>query len=210
MKQNIQKRVNKELRDAISNFDVRGVQNALRLGARFNFDYNVLFLHNPDLGQEVMEDLKQEKQEIIRIIEKQRDANNNLLEYVEYDDKDNDEERFINLISEAQHNVIITHYGKTPLMYAAGKGYKIALKILIERGADPDLVDKDGNTALLVAAREWSFRSDIRSFNGDIIRTLAKVSSNLNVVNIWGDTVLKKLGLIGERKQGAKMKFMIC
>jgi ankyrin repeat protein len=42
--------------------------------------------------------------------------------------------------------------GSTPLMRAARAGDAAAMRLLLEKGADPNLTTKDGNTALLLAA----------------------------------------------------------
>lgn len=61
-----------------------------------------------------------------------------------------------------------------------GDDGQIAL-LLLQRGADPNLRDKDGNTVLMVA---------ISSGNGEVVPLLLKVKANVNQGNYSGETPL--------------------
>lgn len=56
-----------------------------------------------------------------------------------------------------------------------------AVKTLLARGVDPDLSDPDGNTALIIAAREGGI---------EVVRALLAARPRLNATNRFGETAL--------------------
>ena len=71
--------------------------------------------------------------------------------------------------------------GRSPLIIASDQGYKYKVKLLIENGADINLQDKDGDTALMWASN--------RS-NKDVVEILIENGADINLKNKDGDTAL--------------------
>lgn len=71
--------------------------------------------------------------------------------------------------------------GLTPLLYAARRGCQECVKTLVKAGAELDMADPEGITALLVA---------INNFNFDIAVFLLEKGANPNKWDWWGRTPL--------------------
>ena len=69
--------------------------------------------------------------------------------------------------------------GMTSLMYAANRGYLKTAETLVEHGADPGIVDNDGNTALL-------FHCSSVSVNAEMVDMLATSPMLINKSNKQG------------------------
>ena len=78
---------------------------------------------------------------------------------------------------------IVNTVGRTPLHYAAWQGNIDVLKLLLERGAHPDLVDDQGWTQLHYAIRRLHC-------NEDVVQHLLDRGANPNSVNKSGWTPL--------------------
>ena len=65
--------------------------------------------------------------------------------------------------------------GITPLMYAAWVGSLDAVKLLLEQGADPNLANSSGSTALMLSATDLAK-----------VRLLTDRGANLNAVSTRG------------------------
>jgi ankyrin repeat protein len=83
--------------------------------------------------------------------------------------------------------------GTTPLMRAARAGDASVMKLLLEKGADPKLTTKDGNTALMFAAGVGYRDKNTRGTEADALEAL-KVSIDagldLHQANNRGETAL--------------------
>jgi ankyrin repeat protein len=55
------------------------------------------------------------------------------------------------------------------------------VKRQIKKGVDLDIMDNDGNTALI-----WASRSN----HGEVVKLLIEAGANLNIRDNWGDTAL--------------------
>ncbi len=71
--------------------------------------------------------------------------------------------------------------GLTPLLYAARQGCLACVQDLVERGADPNLLDPDGISPLLIATENFHF---------DVAAYLLKHGANPNQWDWWGRTPL--------------------
>lgn len=75
--------------------------------------------------------------------------------------------------------------GATPLIAACANSHQgFAERLLEEFGADPNLVDQDGNNALIAAAAG--------TFPAAFIRKLTEKTADINACNARGDTALKQ------------------
>lgn len=90
--------------------------------------------------------------------------------------------------------------GTTPFMRAAKTGDVKAMKVLVEHGANPSLTQKNGTTALMIAAMFKSARNDDDSEGTadsgssddalDAIQLCVDRGSDINAVNQAGETAL--------------------
>jgi ankyrin repeat protein len=69
--------------------------------------------------------------------------------------------------------------GITPLMYTAWVGSADAMKLLLDRGADPNVINSSGSTALMLSVTELTK-----------VRLLVNAGANVNVVSTRGRTAL--------------------
>ncbi|KAH9495268.1 hypothetical protein Btru_016256 [Bulinus truncatus] len=113
--------------------------------------------------------------------------------------------------------------GRTPLMTAAFRGYATTVDILLRRNADPQLADKEGNTALMLACvcgsldifKKLQKVSDLHKLNNngenalilaaqsgslEITELLFKNSADLNIVNNEGNNALMLAANLGHAK----------
>ena len=75
----------------------------------------------------------------------------------------------------------LPHGGWTPLMYAARQNAPAAARALVESGADPNLTDPEGSTALMLAIVNTHF---------DLAAMLVEQGVDLNVADTTGMTAL--------------------
>lgn len=89
--------------------------------------------------------------------------------------------------------------GVTALMIATrnGQQFNDILKLLLEKNANPNLLDKDGNTALLDAAQLW---------NVEAVKLLADAGADVNQANEDGITPLIFAADCGEDIKKAKIE----
>jgi ankyrin repeat protein len=80
--------------------------------------------------------------------------------------------------------------GATPLMRAAKVGDSTLLRLLLERGADPNLRLRNGNTALMVAAARAGRNAGPEQRTIDAIRTLMTHGADITAANETGETAL--------------------
>jgi len=83
--------------------------------------------------------------------------------------------------------------GTTPVMRAARAGDVAVVRLLLERGADPALTTKEGNTALLFAAGVGYRDKNTRSRESDAlaaVKILVDAGLDLRQVNSRGETAL--------------------
>jgi ankyrin repeat protein len=74
------------------------------------------------------------------------------------------------------------NYGRTPLMMAASGPYPLAVKMLLDQKADPNLVDKEEHfTALMYAAAEGQL---------EVVKILLSYKADPNLKDIDGDDAL--------------------
>lgn len=74
-----------------------------------------------------------------------------------------------------------SHFGWTPLMFAAWKGHREVFDALLARGANPDAHDKLHESVLLICAREG---------RTNFAQTLLERGADVNAVNVGGFTAL--------------------
>ncbi len=90
--------------------------------------------------------------------------------------------------------------GTTPLMRAARAGDAAAMRVLLEKGADPKLTTKEGNTALMFAAGVGYRDKNTRGSEAEALEAL-KVSFDqhldINQTNTRGETALHGAALRG-------------
>jgi len=83
--------------------------------------------------------------------------------------------------------------GTTPLMRAARAGDTAVIRLLLERGADPKMTTKDGNTALMFAAGVAYRDKNTRGSESDAlaaVKIFADAGLDLSPVNARGETAL--------------------
>jgi ankyrin repeat protein len=74
-------------------------------------------------------------------------------------------------------------YGWTVLSVAASYGHVEAVRILLKRGADPNIADDWGTTAVFAAVRSGSL---------DIVKMLVEAGANINHQNLKGEDAYSK------------------
>src|SRR5207245_1653184 len=79
------------------------------------------------------------------------------------------------------NQVIHTGPVKTELMEAAERGEAETLRLLLKQGADPNVANEEGQTALYFALREY---------HTDIARALLEAGADINHADRHGDTAL--------------------
>uniref|UniRef100_A0A6C0C4B3 Uncharacterized protein n=1 Tax=viral metagenome TaxID=1070528 RepID=A0A6C0C4B3_9ZZZZ len=77
--------------------------------------------------------------------------------------------------------------GNTALIFAAQEGHKEIVELLIKAGADPDMTDIYGTTALMASCK---FNAVNDNYNLDIIKLLLKGDVNINLQNEMDETAL--------------------
>ena len=82
-------------------------------------------------------------------------------------------------------SAIVDKNGDTVLMDAARGGNKDKTKLLLEKDADVNAIDKDGKSALM---KVWEF--GYNSNSAEIIKLLIKADANVNAKDNNSDTVL--------------------
>jgi ankyrin repeat protein len=83
--------------------------------------------------------------------------------------------------------------GTTPLMRAARAGDTAVIRLLLDHGAEPTLVTKDGNTALMFAAGVGYRDKNTRGSESDALAALklcVEAGLDLNQANSQGETAL--------------------
>jgi ankyrin repeat protein len=90
--------------------------------------------------------------------------------------------------------------GSTPLMRAAKSGDVALMRLLVERGADPNMKQKNGNTVLLLAAgfgRRFDQNSDAQEYERgteaelfEAVKVCVELGQDVNAANDLGDTPL--------------------
>jgi uncharacterized protein len=83
--------------------------------------------------------------------------------------------------------------GTTPLMRAARAGDTAVIRLLLERGADPTMTTKDGNTALMFAAGVGYRDKNTRGSESDAlaaVKIFVEAGLDLTPVNSRGETAL--------------------
>ena len=83
--------------------------------------------------------------------------------------------------------------GTTPLMRAARAGDTAVIRLLLDKGADPKLTTKDGNTALMFAAGVGYRDKNTRGSESDALAALklcVDAGLDLHQVNNQGETAL--------------------
>jgi ankyrin repeat protein len=90
--------------------------------------------------------------------------------------------------------------GTTPLMRAARAGDAAVMRALLEKGADPKLTTKEGNTALMFAAGVGYRDKNTRGSETDALEGLkvaAGLGLDINQANTRGETALHGAALRG-------------
>lgn len=113
----------------------------------------------------------------------------------------NDEVIKLLLARGAQVN-ILTDDG-TPLMMAVIGGHTEALKLLLAAGADVKTVHRTGDNALIMAARQRSYRNPKLEPNSENVRLLLAHGADPNAKGDWGRTALM------HANTAAKVKFLV-
>ncbi len=112
----------------------------------------------------------------------------------------------------------VDEFRRTPLIYAAWRGFVPAIAELLSHGADPNLRDADGNTALLLAMESFCEPQMVRllvrgnadvnlaneltplmraALNSDeeVVGELISAGANVNAVSRSGETALMRAAL---------------
>ena len=84
---------------------------------------------------------------------------------------------------------ILTDDG-TPLMRAVIGGHTEAMKLLLAAGADVKVVHRTGDQALMMAARQRSYRNPTLEPNSEIVRLLLAHGADPNAKGDWDHTAL--------------------
>jgi len=90
--------------------------------------------------------------------------------------------------------------GATPLMRAARAGDSAAMRVLLEKGADPKLTTKDGNTAFMFAAGVGYRDKNTRGTESEALEALKVALAqgpDVNQGNLKGETALHGAALRG-------------
>jgi uncharacterized protein len=90
--------------------------------------------------------------------------------------------------------------GTTPLMRAARAGDAAVMRALLEKGADPKLTTKEGNTALMFAAGVGYRDKNTRGSEADALEGLkvaVDTGLDINQANVRGETALHGAALRG-------------
>jgi ankyrin repeat protein len=90
--------------------------------------------------------------------------------------------------------------GATPLMRAARAGDSAAMRLLLDKGADPKLTTKEGNTALMFAAGVGYRDKNTRGSESEALEALKVALAqglDLNQANAKGETALHGAALRG-------------
>jgi ankyrin repeat protein len=69
--------------------------------------------------------------------------------------------------------------GKSPLMYAAEKGYQETAVMLINKGADINIKNKAGDISALILA--------LNNGHTDIAKLLINKGADINIINYYGE-----------------------
>jgi len=101
----------------------------------------------------------------------------------------------------AQVNVL-TDDG-TPLMSAVNGGHPEAMILLLAAGADVKTVHRIGDNALIMAARQRSYRNPTLEPNSETVRLLLVHAADPNAKGDWGRTALM------HANTGAKVKLLV-
>lgn len=93
------------------------------------------------------------------------------------------------------------NYGSLPLQMVLDSGHPCAktrpvVKLLLDRGADPNGADDNGNTVLMTAAK---------ACDGEMIRTLVKAGAKVQARNSMGFTALESAIPMGNTSAGAAL-----
>lgn len=92
-------------------------------------------------------------------------------------------------------NVVDAQESQTPLMLAASNGHAEVVRVLLEHGADASLFDKNGCTALILAAKHYQaqvvevlFKAEIDSLNRSDQISVKRIQNNfLNLLSAEDD-----------------------
>ncbi len=90
--------------------------------------------------------------------------------------------------------------GATPLMRAARAGDSAAMRLLLDKGADPKLTTKEGNTALMFAAGVGYRDKNTRGSESEALEALKVALAqglDINQANSKGETALHGAALRG-------------
>ncbi len=82
-------------------------------------------------------------------------------------------------------------FGETPLHVAVDRGYLDIVKLLLERGADPNLQSNEGNTPLHLS---------VISSSADIAYELLKAGADRQVKNSFGKTPVELARELNDEK----------
>ena len=103
-------------------------------------------------------------------------------------------ESVVHLIAEGEdiNAKYIRNRNKTALICLAGMGKEEEVKCLLENGADADLGDNQGITALMIAVQNGCLA---------VVKYLLEVGANPNIQDINGKTALMYVGKLGKKPQ---------
>jgi uncharacterized protein len=90
--------------------------------------------------------------------------------------------------------------GATPLMRAARAGDSAVMRLLLDKGADPKLTTKDGNTAFMFAAGVGYRDKNTRGTESEALEALKVAfaqNPDINQTNVRGETALHGAALRG-------------